>query len=890
MALGINIVSSFDGRGIEKAIKEFQKLKTNGERAQFAVQKAALPAAAALAGLGFAAVKATQAAMQEAQEMATLASTLQRVTGASQATIDANEQFLASMQRATIYSDSEMRPALASLVQGSGDLARSQQDLQLAMDIATATSIPLVQVADALSKSYNDNFKSLKALSPALNDNIKSGQSLDQIFAELNATFGGATAAATDTAAGKMKQLQNQLSDLQESIGLTLLPIVEKIVPVFAGLASAVSNNQTTFLVIAGTIAAFSAVLVAAGTAVKLHTLYLNLMKIEIIKTSGVLKAAGIATAGFVSALSGLMIAQVLAPLINNLSGATGRAEDAFKKTGAALNDFNNDAANSEEVLRNFVNVAQAELQKFKPTEYLTRNPLQDWGREFQLVAGEIKIDIEVLDKTFKQFADSSPAYAQSIVNAMKAQLAITDPTTRAYRDLQDAIARYEKQLDTAKAAQDAFNGAVANTPRVIPLTGALARLEGQTQREFWTRQQSADALDDWNTKARAAFESARSGASSVQTAKEKLEAFTGALRANYDAQRSLTSAQEQRISANKALDTAIATTTKAQINFNSVVRGFARDSKQAVDATRRYDDAQKRLRDTNLRLQDATLNQHKAEKELQRLRELTADPESVAAAERNVERAKYGVEEANFAVIEAEQNLADLRASGASAVEVRRAEIALAEAKFRVSESALAVRDAEKDLFNQQNRSASPEELAQAERDVERAKIDVENATIDVADATKEAADAQDIYNQTLNGATEETQMYKDALLELNTAKADEAIARKNVASAILAEADATLSLKDAAQNLRTTRGNTPADLVSRGMRRLSGIATDNPALSMLNQPTSMEPFTPPMNVTVNAGIGADADSIARGLIDIFKQYERANGYIPITAEAVAG
>ena len=888
MALGINIVSGFDGRGIEKALKEFAKLETTGQRAQFAIQKAALPAAAALAGLGFAAVKATQAAMQEQQEMATLASTLQRVTGASQTTIDANEKFLASMQRATIYSDSDMRPALASLVTASGDLQRSQQDLQLAMDIATATGVPLVQVADSLGKAYNDNFKSLKALSPAIADNIKQGQSMDQIFQELTDTFGGATAAATDTAAGKMKQLQNQMQDLQESIGMTLLPVVERIVPIFASLANAVSDNQTTFLVIVGAIGAFAAAIVAASTVIKVHTTYQKLMKIETLANSVAFKGATGAAVGFGTALSGLLIAQTLAPLINNLTGATGRAETAFKKTGNALNEFNKGTGTSEEVLKQFINTAQAELTKFDPIGYIGDvATFRNFGKEFQLVAGDIKLDIEVMDKTFKGFADTSPEYAQSIVNAMKAQLLITDPTSRAYKDLQDAVARYEAQLRTAKGAQDALNGAVANTPRVIPLTGALARLESQTQREFIARQNSANALQEWNSKATAAFEAARSGAAKLQTAKEKLETFTSALRANYDAQRSLTDAQRNRIAANKALDAAIGSTAKAQEYFNKVVRGFPRDSKEAIAATERYEDAQKRLRDANIRLQDATLSQQKAEKELARLRSITADPESVADAERNLERSKYGVEEANFAVTEAEQKLAELRADPeASAVEIRRAEIDLAQAKLAVKDSVRQVQEAEKTLANEINRKASAEEIAAAERDLQRAKMGVVDATEEVEDATKNQLVMQSVLNQVLNGATEETDAYKDALKELNDAKNDEEEARRRVADAILNEANATLSLAKAVEELNEAKAKTPAGIVAKGTAALAGIATDNDALEILNQTGSGNGNGNTYNTTVNAGMGTDADAVARQIIDVLKGYERANGYVPIVAE----
>jgi len=888
MALGINIVSGFDGRGIEKALKEFNKLQTTGERAQFALQKAALPAAAALAGLAAAAGLAVKGAIADQQEQAKLAQTLRTTTGATQAQIAANEDYLRSLEMTTLFNNNDMRPALASLVQANGDLARSQQDLKLAMDISVATGIPLVQVTDALGKAYNDNFKSLKALSPALNDNIKEGQSLDQIFTELNATFGGATAAASQTAAGQFAILRNQLEDLADNIGMMLLPIVQAIIPAFQQMASFANENRVAFVVIVGAIAAFSAAIVAASAVIKVHTTYQKLMKIETLANSVAFKAAGTAAIGFGTALGGLMIAQTVAPLINNLTGATGRAETAFKKTGNALNEFNKGTGTSEEVLKQFINTAQAELQKFDPMgAFKDVVTFQAFGREFKLLADDIKLDIEVVDKTFKGFADSSPEYAQAIVNAMKAQLLITDPTSRSYQDLKDAIARYEAQLRTAKGAQDALNGAVANTPRVIPLTGALARLESQTQREFIARQASAGALEEWNTKANAAFQSTRSGASAVQTAKEKLETFTSALRTNYDAQRSLTDAQRNRISANKALDVAVAGTAKAQDYFNKVVRGFPKDSKEAIAATERYSDAQKRLRDANIRLQDATLSQQKAEKELIRLRAITADPESVADAERSLERSKYGVEEANFAVTEAEQKLAELRANPeASATEIRRAEIDLAQAKLSVKDSVRQVQEAEATLAREVNRKASAEEIAAAERDLERAKIGVVDATEAVEDATKEQLFAQAILNQVLNGATKETDAYKDALKELTDAKDDEEEARRRVADAILAEANATLSLAAAIAELNKVKGQTPAAIVAKGTAQLAGIATDNPALSILNQTQGNGTDSTTVNVQVNAGMGTDGDAVARQIIDVLKGYERANGYVPIVSE----
>ena len=47
----IPLITEFKDTGIKQAIKEFKKLETAGQKAQFAIKKAAVPAAAALAGV-----------------------------------------------------------------------------------------------------------------------------------------------------------------------------------------------------------------------------------------------------------------------------------------------------------------------------------------------------------------------------------------------------------------------------------------------------------------------------------------------------------------------------------------------------------------------------------------------------------------------------------------------------------------------------------------------------------------------------------------------------------------------------------------------------------------------------------------------------------------------
>lgn len=892
MALGVDIISAFDGTGIKKAVEEFKKLETTGQKAQFAIQKAAIPAAAALAGVAAGLGLAVKGAIADQQAAQGLAMTLKNVTGATQEQIEANEAFLRSQEMTTMFNNGEMRPALESLVRATGDLGTAQNSLKLAMDISAATGQDLTTVSQALAKAHSGQVSALQKLSPMLRDNIKEGASLDQVFLELTKTFGGATAAASETAAGQFAILQNQLNSLKDDIGKALLPIVEAIIPVFRSMAEFAGRNTTVFVVLAGVIAAFSTAIIAASTAVKIHTTYQKLMKIELLANSAAFKNAGAMAIGFGTALGGLLIAQTLAPLINNLTGATGRAADAFKKTGSAINDFNNNTGTAQEVLTQFINSAQEELRKFDPVQYIKDiSTFSDFGREFELVAGDIKLDIEVVDRTFKQFADSSPAYAQSIINAMKAQLAITDPTTRAYADLKEAVARYEAQLRIATGAQNAFNGAVSNTPTVVAFTGAMARLESQTVRENKARLASAGAIEEWNKKVEAARNKAKGAADTVKTFAEKLGEYTAALKGNYDAQRSLTSATNGRIAAEKALGTATENTRKAQEYFNKVVGGFPKTSKQAIAATKDYENAQRRLRDSQLSQRDAILEVKKAEEALQKLRDIKADPESVAEAERGLERSKYAVEEANFSVIEAEKDLAELRLNPeANPIEIRRAEINLAQAKLAVSDAVHGVKEAEKALADEINRKATAEEIAEAEHSLQKAKEGVEKATEAVRDATYEEGVAQAFLNQVLHGATKESEAYEEALRELNDAKDEEEQARIRVADAILGEAEATLALAAAIKELNKVTAASPPKVVSRGQAQLEGISTSNPALSALNQVNQPQTTGAPINVTVNAGLGSDPDSITRGLMDMFKQYERANGFLPLNvASAVA-
>ena len=271
MALAIPIISTFDGDGVSKAIKEFKQLETTSEKAQFAIKKAAVPAAAALAGLTTALGLAVKGAIEDAAAQDKLAEQIRRTTGATDAQIKANEDWISTQGTLLGVTDDELRPALGNLVRATGDITKAQDLAAAAMDISAAKGISLETATKALEKAYGGNLTALAKISPELRDMIKDGASLDDVMAQMSKTFGGAASDAAETTAGKFKRMKISIDETKEAIGASLMPAVEKVLPYLQGMADWASKNPGVFTIIAGTIGAVALSIMAVNTAMALN-------------------------------------------------------------------------------------------------------------------------------------------------------------------------------------------------------------------------------------------------------------------------------------------------------------------------------------------------------------------------------------------------------------------------------------------------------------------------------------------------------------------------------------------------------------------------------------------------------------------------------------------
>jgi prepilin signal peptidase PulO-like enzyme (type II secretory pathway) len=340
MTIAIPIVTSFDGKGISSAVKEFKNLETNGEKAQFAIKKAAVPAAAALAGLTAALGSAVKGAIEDAAAQDKLAEQIRRTTGATDAQITANEDWISVQGRLLGVTDDELRPALGGLVRATGSITKAQELASAAMDISAAKGLSLETTTKALEKAYGGNMTALAKLSPELRDMIKGGADLDEVMGAMSETFGGAASEAAETTAGKFARMKLALDETKESIGASLMPVVEAIIPILQKFSDWAAKHPEVFTILGVALAGIAAAIVAINIAMSINPITAIAIGIGLVAAAAVIAYKKFETfRTIVDALFGAVrwwISNVTIPLFQGLLGA---ATFVFKAIAAIWNN-----------------------------------------------------------------------------------------------------------------------------------------------------------------------------------------------------------------------------------------------------------------------------------------------------------------------------------------------------------------------------------------------------------------------------------------------------------------------------------------------------------------------------------------------------------------------
>jgi len=231
--LKLSILADVDD--LKKKLGEADKaVEENSSRiGEFGKKAAAAFAVAAAAAVAYGtklAIDGVKAAIEDEQAQLRLAAALRTATGATEGQIKATEDFILQTSLATGVADDSLRPALQRLAVSTKDTGEAQRLLSLALDISKGKGIELETVANALGRAQDGNTTALGRLGLGLSKAELSTLSFTEVQQRLSDLYGGAAAANAETFQGKIDRLKVGFDEAKESLGVALLPQVEKFI------------------------------------------------------------------------------------------------------------------------------------------------------------------------------------------------------------------------------------------------------------------------------------------------------------------------------------------------------------------------------------------------------------------------------------------------------------------------------------------------------------------------------------------------------------------------------------------------------------------------------------------------------------------------------------
>jgi len=231
--LKLSILADVDD--LKKKLGEADKaVEDNSSRiGEFGKKAAAAFAVAAAAAVAYGtklAIDGVKAAIEDEQAQLRLANALRTATGATDAQIKATEDMILKTSLATGVADDQLRPAFQRLAVSTKDTTKAQELLNLALDISKGKGIELETVANALGRAQDGNTTALGRLGLGLSKAELATLSFTDVQQKLSDLYGGAAAANAETFQGKIDRLKVGFDEAKESLGVALLPQVEKFI------------------------------------------------------------------------------------------------------------------------------------------------------------------------------------------------------------------------------------------------------------------------------------------------------------------------------------------------------------------------------------------------------------------------------------------------------------------------------------------------------------------------------------------------------------------------------------------------------------------------------------------------------------------------------------
>jgi hypothetical protein len=262
---------------------------------------------------------------EEQDAVQRLTSALQAQGQATPAVTDAYSKLATQFQATTKYADEAVIGVQATLTT-IGKVGPEQMELALTAvtNLASGMKIDLTTAANMVAKAVGSGGESLGKLKVVLGDAYREGMTTAEMLQALNDKMGPAAQNELQTYNGQMANLQNQMSDFNESVGKVLVETLTQVLGAFRSLPEGVQS----FVLIVGTIGT-----VLAPVLVSLSSLVSLLMTTGL--GAGMVSAftsilTFIGPAGWIT-LAVIAIAALIYKNWDAIAGATQRLYEAIK-------------------------------------------------------------------------------------------------------------------------------------------------------------------------------------------------------------------------------------------------------------------------------------------------------------------------------------------------------------------------------------------------------------------------------------------------------------------------------------------------------------------------------------------------------------------------------
>ena len=209
--VAINIAAEFIGK------KAFKQAETSTDKLSRSVKRLAgsLGIAFGVRGIGRS-IKAFAEDDKAAQALGQTLNNLGLAYGSSAATVNG---YISRLEQQTGVLDDELRPAMDRFLRATMSVTKSQELLNLALDISAGTGKSLTQVSQSLQKGYLGQTQALGRLGVGLSKAELTSSSFEEIQQKLSVLFAGQASVAAGTYAGEMAKLQVAVNNAKETIG-----------------------------------------------------------------------------------------------------------------------------------------------------------------------------------------------------------------------------------------------------------------------------------------------------------------------------------------------------------------------------------------------------------------------------------------------------------------------------------------------------------------------------------------------------------------------------------------------------------------------------------------------------------------------------------------------